>query len=203
MNKIDLEITPDPETGCWIWPYGNSGGKWAYGIVMLNNKAYRAHRVMYESLIGEIPDGLYLDHLCRNTLCVNPWHLEPVDNKTNIRRGNHTKMTAELVVRLREQVANGQLTLKQASEAYGIDRSYVSAIVKGRRWPDVGGPLSHVGQIKGETHHKSEYSDEFVAEIKSLRGVESKKDVAQKYGLPLPVVTRLWQPTYWKHLEVA
>jgi hypothetical protein len=48
---------------------------------------FRAHRVAYEALIGPIPDGLQLDHLCRNRACVNPLHTEPVTQIENIRRG--------------------------------------------------------------------------------------------------------------------
>jgi hypothetical protein len=42
---------------------------------------------MYEALVGPIPDGLFLDHTCRNRNCVNPQHLDPVTNKENILRG--------------------------------------------------------------------------------------------------------------------
>lgn len=70
--------------GCWIWTaaldrdgYGRcrrDGGK-------------RAHRVAYEELIGPIPEGLVIDHLCRVRACVNPAHLEPVANLDNLMRG--------------------------------------------------------------------------------------------------------------------
>lgn len=51
-----------------------------------------AHRYVYESIRGPIPEGLVLDHLCRNTSCVNPDHLEPVTYGENFRRGAGTGM---------------------------------------------------------------------------------------------------------------
>jgi hypothetical protein len=45
------------------------------------------HRIAYEAERGSIPEGLVLDHLCRNRGCVNPWHLEPVTNIQNVMRG--------------------------------------------------------------------------------------------------------------------
>lgn len=47
-----------------------------------------SHRIVYEALIGQIPSGMVLDHLCRVRNCVNPQHLEPVTNRANILRGN-------------------------------------------------------------------------------------------------------------------
>jgi hypothetical protein len=52
-----------------------------------DRRPVRAHRFAYENLVGEIPDGLALDHLCRNPRCVNPDHLEPVTHAENVRRG--------------------------------------------------------------------------------------------------------------------
>ena len=76
----------DKSGSCWTWA-GTVSGK-GYGYVRRDGRSQRAHRVAYEMVVGPIPEGLHLDHLCRNRLCVNPGHLEPVTNRTNALRGN-------------------------------------------------------------------------------------------------------------------
>lgn len=58
-------------------------------------KRRRLHREYYISKVGDIPDGLVLDHLCRNPPCFNPEHLEPVTNRENLTRGNRAKPYTE------------------------------------------------------------------------------------------------------------
>lgn len=72
-------------TGCWLWQ-GNIDTK-GYGRFGHEGRSCYAHRVAYELLVGDIPEGLVLDHLCRVTACVNPAHLEPVTRVENIMRG--------------------------------------------------------------------------------------------------------------------
>jgi hypothetical protein len=81
LNNIEM-IT---ESGCWVWTGAVSVH--GYGVVKIDKKDQRTHRVFYEMLVGKIPDGLVIDHLCRVRCCVNPAHLEPVTNKENILRG--------------------------------------------------------------------------------------------------------------------
>lgn len=70
---------------CWLWIGGKDYD--GYGIFKSNGRSHRAHRFAYELLVGPIPDGLTLDHLCRVTCCVNPKHLEPVTTRVNTLRG--------------------------------------------------------------------------------------------------------------------
>ncbi len=58
-----------------------------YGGLTINGKTTLAHRAVYENVIGPIPPGLVIDHLCRNRSCVNPEHMEPATNKENVLRG--------------------------------------------------------------------------------------------------------------------
>lgn len=74
---------------CWTWTACiNSRG---YGCFAVNGKAQLVHRLSYADAFGDIPDGLTIDHLCRNIRCVRPDHLEPVTLAENIRRAADTK----------------------------------------------------------------------------------------------------------------
>lgn len=69
---------------CWIWT-GTIDLK-GYGRLWRDGKSHKAHRLFYEKLVGPIPDGLHIDHLCMVKSCVNPAHLEPVTLAENNRR---------------------------------------------------------------------------------------------------------------------
>lgn len=71
--------------GCWLWTAYSEKG---YGQFYYKGKTQKSHRVSYELFVGEIPEGLEIDHLCKVTNCVNPEHLEPVTGKINRLRSN-------------------------------------------------------------------------------------------------------------------
>lgn len=71
--------------GCWEWTGARTPD--GYGLMADGGKCRRSHVVIYTRAKGPVPDGLQLDHLCRNRGCVNPDHLEPVTNKVNSLRG--------------------------------------------------------------------------------------------------------------------
>lgn len=72
--------------GCWLWK-GYIDPRYGYGRYGNRKNRKQAHRLVYELLHAKIPDGLFLDHLCRVRHCVNPEHLEPVTKRTNTLRG--------------------------------------------------------------------------------------------------------------------
>jgi hypothetical protein len=93
-TRFAAKYEKNAETGCWDWTASTFPS--GYGCFWLS-KVRPAHRVSYEIYVGEIPEGLTLDHLCRNIACVNPAHLEPVTQRENTLRGfnpaalNHRK----------------------------------------------------------------------------------------------------------------
>src|SRR5690606_16429658 len=83
---------PEPMSGCWLWLA--SRDKDGYGHFRSGSRSKLAHRVSYECLGGAIDGELEIDHLCRNTSCVNPAHLEPVTHLENVRRALHSRLSA-------------------------------------------------------------------------------------------------------------
>lgn len=72
------------ESGCWLWTGAKASN--GYGSVSHGGSIHSAHRLVYRLLVGDVPDGLQLDHLCRTPSCVHPMHLEPVTPLVNVQR---------------------------------------------------------------------------------------------------------------------
>lgn len=98
-DRIALRVSTDGPTPtapyrqvdgpCWIWTgsYSSPG----YGQAWDGSRTRPAHSLIYELLVGPIPDGMELDHLCRVRACVNPDHIEPVTHAENMRRSTEAR----------------------------------------------------------------------------------------------------------------
>jgi len=87
----------DAAGDCWVWT--GSKDRAGYGRTWRSTAPFPAHRVAYELLVGPIPAGLVIDHLCRNPACVNPDHLEPVTHRVNILRGHAPSIRSHRMAR--------------------------------------------------------------------------------------------------------
>ena len=92
-ERLLAKVVLDDKTGCWNWQGTITPAGTGYGNLQVAGRAQRAHRIAYEIFVGPIPEGLQLDHLCRNKRCVNPGHLEPVTAAENKRRDHASRGT--------------------------------------------------------------------------------------------------------------
>lgn len=75
------------EGGCWEWTAARFQS--GYGAIRIEGQTRLAHRISHELYIGPIPEGLGIDHLCKNRGCVRPSHIEAVPQRVNLARGDH------------------------------------------------------------------------------------------------------------------
>jgi hypothetical protein len=126
------------ENGCWVWQrcVNTRGG---YGRKLVGGRWWVAHRWYYERVFGPVPEGLELDHLCRNRLCVNPEHLEAVTRQVNIQRGAATKLTKEQVLEIRRRHDNRPFygNGKHLAAEFGISMGTLYKIVERRSWTNI------------------------------------------------------------------
>lgn len=98
-KKVDF----DGPNGCWVWTGCRSTdhkGEKTYGSFYYREHMMRAHRLTYEWFVGPIPDGLQIDHLCKNKGCANPAHLEVVTQRENMLRGSQIQRAREWAARI-------------------------------------------------------------------------------------------------------
>jgi hypothetical protein len=131
-----VEYLVDEETGCWNWQ--RCIDRKGYGMVKFTGGGSAgAHRFIYERHRGTIATGMQLDHLCRNTRCVNPDHLEPVTCAENLRRGRGTKLIATQVIEIRDRYESGADSMRSLASEFGVASAYIHQIIRRKVWTDI------------------------------------------------------------------
>lgn len=134
-RKSSREYTPEDrghETPCWIWSKALSGN--GYGAAYREGRVLGAHRMMYERLVGSIPEGEQIDHLCQVKTCVNPDHMQTVMQTVNLRRKSSTKLDWAKVKEMRRLHGAGVASPVELAARYGVNPSVVSNVIHNRAW---------------------------------------------------------------------
>jgi hypothetical protein len=139
-DRFWARVQVGPLNECWPWTGGRS--RFGYGRM---HKSY-AHRVAWSLQVGPIPTGLQVLHACDNPPCCNPAHLflgTPADNVLDkVQKGrqahgedisNRVRLTEQHVRQIRLAAATG-VTYRALATAYGVSRSGISLVVRGKRW---------------------------------------------------------------------
>lgn len=133
---------------CWRWTGNRPGDR--YGHFSVRKRTVKAHRWIYEKVVGRIGDGLVLRHKCDNPACVNPLHLEPGTLAENTRdkfeRGRApnrqgekhplAKVDEAVVQEIRALAACGH-NHSDLAERFGIARQHVGKIVRRQNWKHI------------------------------------------------------------------
>lgn len=126
----------DSPGDCWQWlgrvqPNG-------YGKKQFHGKTVLAHRWVYEQLLGPIPAGLVINHLCSNRACVNPHHLEVTDTAGNARHGAGASLTADQVRAIKSFQNNRKWgDGARLARQYNVSNALIHDIWHGRAWKDI------------------------------------------------------------------
>lgn len=187
IQNIDRSGGPD---ACWPWTAkAKSQG---YGVLSINGRQRRAHRVVYEIANGPIPKGLRVCHRCDNPPCCNPRHLfagTAKDNSLDMarkERAGRNKLTGEQVAAIRADPR----TTKEIAPDYGVHWSNIASIKAGATWVHVGGARPR--------RKKAKLTDDQVRAIRkdSRTGFE----IADEYGLSYQQVSRIKRRERWAHV---
>lgn len=126
-------------SGCWNWKSAISNA--GYGVILINKKVRLAHRIMYRTFVGDIPENMFVCHKCDNRKCVNPSHLflgTPADNSRDmVSKNRETRPSAKLsedqviAIRLDKRI------YREIAKEYKISRSHISGIKSGKFWKKV------------------------------------------------------------------
>ena len=183
--------------GCWEWQGALS--RLGYGHFKYQGKTAIAHRIAWQLVCGEIPNGLCVLHACDNPKCVNPNHLFLGTMKDNtqdmMNKQRHAyKITGGDAAIIRCRYAEGGITHREIAEEYGLARAHVSAIIKGLHWADNG------GDVCAEDLHRKLTRDE-VIEIREKYANRrvTQRELGRQFGVNPTTISCIVRGKTWKN----
>lgn len=129
----------------WIGALTGSG----YGVIKFRSKNYLTHRIAYQIEYGKIPNGKLIRHLCHNSRCCNPKHLEVGNTQDNsndcVAAGRQNKgaevNTAKLkkyqVLQIRASTIKKEKSITQLAEEYGVSKTHIGRIINRKSWSHI------------------------------------------------------------------
>lgn len=207
------KIAPGRLEECWPWQACDNGA--GYGRLRIGRRTVSATRLSYQIFKGDIPPGRHVLHTCDNPQCVNPHHLYLGDAKRNMQdyldrhcedglppRRGHGRLRREDVPVIRQRYAQGERMPALAQE-YGVDKTTISQCVRGKVWPDLGGPISRDNKPTGEAKATSKLTAEKVREIRRryAAGGVTCRQLAEEYGVSFGLVNGVIKRKRWEHIE--
>ena len=150
LNRIWKKI--DRSTGCWMWM--GKKDEQGYGVIDIQGKHKKVHRIAWELTYGPIPARMLVCHKCDNTSCVNPDHLFLGTQKDNMQdcarkgrtnphinplnqsgeKNNFAKLTRTQVEEIRVMKNTTELTQRSIAKIFGISDSQVGRIITRENW---------------------------------------------------------------------
>lgn len=197
VNK-DGPIPPTrPDLGpCWIWTACKN--RTGYGKFGLGYRTILAHRYAYESIVGPVPVGLVLDHLCINPPCVNPHHLEPVTHRINTLRGTNppAQNARKTVCKHGHPLSGANLVMIK-----GV-RSCNECCRRNWRRTNKRRKAEHTAAIlRGDLQTSRKLTPDLVRQIRAMDGIKSRRSIAAEFNVSPATVTYIMTGRLWRHVQ--
>jgi hypothetical protein len=212
-DRLRARTTHDSERGCWLWTGStiNSG----YGQFRAPGGMRLAHRVAFEAFNGPIPSGMHVCHRCDVKRCVNPEHLflgTHADNMADkVAKGRQQHGQTSSAAKLTDadvaaiKALRGVKTQRETAKQFNITQGHVARIQTGARWVRSHDAASTPEPCRahqlGEKCGGSKITEAQALQIIALKGVETGRALAARFGISTAQVSNIHLGKAWPHLQ--